>query len=252
MKSFIPNQAASIVQEHRNYRRYAMVLVCLGVVVALGTMLGLRMYGQALTKEVRVFDCAVAPHEHSDACYVEIDGEKLLNCGQADYLVHTHNLDCYDEETGTLVCTLPEIKAHEHTADCWLVTRELTCGLEETPAHTHDETCLQEVRTLTCGQEEVPAHTHTEACYTAGEPTLACGLEEHTHTDACYAAPAEGAEPELVCGLEEHAHTEACYAAAEPTLTCGLEETAGHTHTDDCYTVTTEIACGLTERPWAV
>lgn len=243
MKSFIPKEAASIVQAHKSHRRYVVILACLGTAVALATMLGLRMYGRAMVKEVRVFDCAYTPHQHTEDCYVEAGGQKVLSCGQADYVVHVHNLDCYDEDTGTLVCQLPEVKEHEHTEECRQTVRELTCGQPEVPAHTHDETCIAEVRTLTCGREEAAPHTHTDACYTTGAPVLVCALPEgegHTHTEVCYTVTSE-----ITCGLaegEDHTHTEACYTVTNE-LTCTLPEGEGHTHTDDCYTETETLTC---------
>lgn len=91
-----------------------------------------------------------------------------------------------------------------------------------------------------CGKEE---HTHSDACH---EQVLICGQEEgagaHTHTDACYT---EVRTDQLICGQEEsagHVHTDACYTNE---LTCGQEENAEHTHTDACYTKT--LTCGQEE-----
>ena len=48
-----------------------------------------------------------------------------------------------------------------------------------------------------------------------------------------FAAP--GDDP--ICGKTEHTHTEECYR----TLACGQEESAGHVHTDACYTLTCHV-----------
>lgn len=53
----------------------------------------------------------------------------------------------------------------------------------------------------------------------------------------------------LSCGKEEtagHTHTAECYGTEE-YYTCGLEETAGHTHTADCYLTESVLSCGLEE-----
>ena len=93
---------------------------------------------------------------------------------------------------------------------------------------------------VVCGLEE---HTHTEACYTR---ELVCGLEEgeaesgHVHGPACYEQ-----QQILTCTQEEsagHTHSDACY-----TLTCGQGEGGGHTHSDACYETHEELACGMSE-----
>ena len=47
------------------------------------------------------------------------------------------------------------------------------------------------------------------------------------------------------CGTQEHQHTDSCY---EERLVCGQEESEGHTHTEDCYSVSYEPECGLEEH----
>ncbi|MCD8300980.1 MAG: CHAP domain-containing protein, partial [Clostridiales bacterium] len=69
-----------------------------------------------------------------------------------------------------------------------------------------------------------------------------CGMEEHQHDESCY-------EEVLVCGQEEsagHTHSDECYTT-EKVLVCGQEESAGHTHTDECYTTEKELICGQEE-----
>ncbi len=98
-----------------------------------------------------------------------------------------------------------------------------------------------------CGKEE---HVHTqEECY---ERVLVCGYDDtgtnggaetqHQHSDSCYET-----RRVLVCGLEEsagHTHTEACYTKQ---LICGQEEREGHTHTESCYDEAGNLICGLEE-----
>ena len=201
-------------------------------------MAGLNLSGQS----GRELGCHFNMHKHTDACYKEVpvydaDGvqyttKKVLSCGKADWIVHTHDENCY--QNGQLVCTLPEHAEHIHNADCYTRQRVLSCGKEENPGHQHTDACYEETRELVCGQQE---HVHTDACYTSddgneenAERQLICGKEEHIHTDECYKT-----EKNLICGMEEeegHTHTDACYTE-EDVLTCGEYEL--HTHNIDCF-----------------
>ena len=128
---------------------------------------------------------------------------------------------------GDAFCGMEE---HVHSETC--VMQELICALEETPAHVHSDECLEQI--LICPEEEAEAHTHSEEC---SQKTLVCTLSDeaspHSHGDECYIeVPA--------CGMEEKK-----VRTVEYTLGCGLEETKGHTHDDDCYTLT--AVCGEEE-----
>ena len=57
--------------------------------------------------------------------------------------------------------------------------------------------------------------------------------------------PAITMESQAACGIPAHQHDDSCY---EEVLVCGLPEGDGHTHTDACYTVVSELACGLQEH----
>ena len=50
--------------------------------------------------------------------------------------------------------------------------------------------------------------------------------------------PAITLEKTAACGIEEHQHDDSCY---ENKLTCGLKETEGHSHTEDCYDIHSQI-----------
>ena len=134
---------------------------------------------------------------------------------------------------------------HTHTEACY--GQEIVCGQEEgAGGHTHTDACYSQVRTdeLICGQEESQGHVHNEGCYTQ---VLTCTLpedENHTHNEGCYTQ-------ELTCGMEEgagaHTHTEDCYAVTSQ-LTCGQEESQGHAHTEECCGTGTELTCGMEEH----
>ncbi|HBA48074.1 MAG TPA: hypothetical protein DCZ91_09820 [Lachnospiraceae bacterium] len=232
----LKKQAAKLLGEQKKYRRWLAVFLCLAILVTAGTTAALKMNGQALSHEKKVLACSEEVHVHTEKCYesgvipAQADGEGSIDreqpiCGYADYVVHTHDAGCYDED-GELVCELPEIKAHVHDESCFEKQMVLVCGKEETPAHQHTADC----RELICGQEESLPHQHTEDCR-----ELICGKEEtegHQHTDACRTIT----QGELICENTEegHEHTEECYEQIE-SITCGMEETEGHTHTEECY-----------------
>lgn len=255
-------QAAKFLREKRQNKRWMAIFLCSAILVAGVTVAALRLYGQAMTHQVKTLECSAEVHEHVEECYDE-DGN--LICGYSDYLIHVHNDDCYDVN-GELVCPLPEIKPHEHTEECYQEQRVLTCGQEETAGHQHDGTCYamgenvltctleehthgdscySQEKVLVCGKEESEEHVHTEECYALERGALTCGMEEHTHNENCY-----GQAEELVCGLEEgaggHTHTDACYGV-ERVLVCGEDETVLHTHGEDCFDEEGNLICGLVQ-----
>lgn len=93
MKSSITNQAERFLREHKNKRRYGALLLALAVVVAVGTVAVVRHTGVAMTHTERVLECPLEVHKHTEACYATEDGQRTLVCGQANYVVHTHNSD---------------------------------------------------------------------------------------------------------------------------------------------------------------
>lgn len=230
----LKKQAAKLLGEQKKYRRWLAVFLCLAVLVTAGTTAALKMNGQALSHKQKVLDCGLEVHEHTAACYesgvipaegTASQGEEKPVCGYADYVVHTHNDDCYGAD-GELVCRLPEVENHVHGDECYQEQEVLVCEKEETPGHQHTEEC----RKLICGKEESQGHQHTEACR-----TLICGKEEtqgHQHTDACRTL----SQGELICQNTEegHEHTAECYEQVE-TITCGQEETEAHVHDESCY-----------------
>ena len=189
--------------------------------------------------------CHVSPHVHTEACWKEVNGERILICGKVDYIVHEHDDACYTIDAAgnrILVCTLPEIKAHTHDSTCYSDVRgELVCTQQE---HVHTDSCYTAVQTgtekvLVCGYGEgemiSPPVTRTYIDEKTGEEItdIIQDAVVHYHTDACYAEqPAY--EQQLVCQIPEHTHSDACYVM-EQTLTCEKQEIQLHTHTLECY-----------------
>lgn len=244
--------------------------------------------------EAVVLECPVKVHEHTEDCYEERPvydqngkdtgkTEEVLVCGQADYVIHTHDESCYAVVTGkdgkevrVLVCPLQEHKEHTHTDTCYETQKVLRCGKEESKGHKHTENCYKVTTEITCGKEE---HTHTADCYKEIRESqgrvLVCGHEEgevispavtksvkdeetgeekevvveeevvHHHTDACY-EERETVSSTLVCGKEEHKHTDQCKSVTR-TLICKQEEQESHTHTDKCFETKKVAVCGELE-----
>ena len=72
------------------------------------------------------------------------------------------------------------------------------------------------------------------------EKTAACGIEEHQHDDSCF-------ENNLICGLDEtegHSHTEDCYDIRSQII-CKNKE---HAHTGDCFDENGDLTCALEEH----
>ena len=219
MESSIWKHAARFLRDQKNHKLRLGVFVCLAAVAVLGTAAVLKYNGIAMTHKEKVLECPYTVHEHTQSCYTMVEGERVLTCGLADYVVHTHNDDCYDGN-GTLVCPLPEVEDHKHTEDCYT-----------------DE------QVLVCTQAESAGHQHSAECYTTERGGLICGMEEHQHGDGCY--DETGA---LICTLPEHVHTEDCYSVNE-VLTCTQEEGAGgHVHTAECYETQRVLSCGKLEK----
>lgn len=257
------SRAAKFLQEQKEYKRWLAAFLCLAIVVVFGTVTALKMYGQAMTHQVKVLDCAYQVHEHTEDCYEEDEeGEQILICGLADYVAHVHNDDCYDAKQN-LVCPLEERPPHEHSEDCYEDEDILICeeeesegSQEETPDSQPEENTTPEeveapedspaeeskpeedtsvttetVTELACEKEE---HTHSDSCYSEGG---GCEKEEHSHGDGCY-------EKTLSCEAEEHSHGEGCYSTTE-TMTCEAEE---HSHGDGCYDEEGNLTCESDEH----
>ena len=162
--------------------------------------------------------CGFAEHIHTEACSVRPQAE-LENCNipQGAKVLHRHDEWCVDE-SGMLICSLPELAAHTHGEDCWTVSRVLNC----TEAHIHTEECGKTESVLICLVPESQGHVHGEGC---AQTVQTCTFGEHTHGDGCFE------NETLICVAKEHTHDDGCFE----TSICGLEETEGHAHGDDCY-----------------
>lgn len=263
------SKAAKYRAEARRRKLWQRVVSLLVCVVLLFTTYAQILPAITLEQTARLLDCHYAVHEHTAACY---DGDELI-CGQADFVVHTHDKNCYDP-SGRLVCPLPEIKTHTHTEACYASlpaeseqeqtpadgAARLICGQKEAEGHTHTDECYETEQVLVCGLEATEGHTHTDACY---EKQLTCTeteTEGHTHDEDCYkttktllcintdtdhihSEACYDIEQTLICTEDEvpaHEHDDTCY---EEVLICGQEEAAAHEHTEACYEERRTLIC---------
>ncbi len=218
MNDSILRDVKKMKKRHARRRAWHGILTVLASIVVFVTTYALILPAITMT----------ANHIHDESCYTQLTTteKEILACPVSTedglFVVHRHDARCYDE-TGALVCRLPELAAHTHTEACYTYPE----------AHMHTEACYTTERgELTCGLEEGEEHTHTDDCY-AWDMVLSCGRTE-----------GEAAEPVLVCGKKEvmlHQHDENCYAA-DGTFLCALPEVISHQHTSGCFqTVTTPV-----------
>ena len=204
------------IENNRKARgRWIAMILCLSMLVSLGTFAGFHKTAVAKVYTREVLDC---PYTHEGT----------------EPVAHTHNADCYDGET--LVCRLPEIEAHTHTDACYTERQVLKCGLEENPGHQHTDACYTEREVLKCGLEENPGHQHTGTCYNADGAlicTIPVGEGAHEHTPECYETVRE-----LTCTIPEgegaHTHTAECYETVRE-LICDKPELPVHVHGPECF-----------------
>ena len=203
-----------IEKSKKAHGRWIAMVLCLSMLVSLGTFAGFRKTAVAKVYTREVLDC---PYTHEGA----------------EPVAHVHNDDCYDGDT--LVCTLPELEAHTHSDACYTERQVLTCTLEENPGHQHTDACYVEHKVQSCGLEENPGHVHNGTCYNESG-VLICQIPEgegaHTHTDDCYTV-----ERELTCAIPEgegaHTHGAECFETVRE-LTCGKAELTPHVHGPEC------------------
>ena len=203
-----------IENNRKAHARWIALVLCLSMLVSLGTFAGFHKNAIAKVYTKDILDCPYAAEG-------------------AEAVAHVHNDDCYDGET--LVCTLPELEAHTHSDECFVEQQKYVCGLEENPGHQHGDGCFAAREVNICDLEENPGHEHTGTCYNENGAlicTMEAGEGAHTHTPDCFTT-----EWDLVCEIPEgegaHTHTEDC-SIIERTLICNKPELPVHAHDAGC------------------
>lgn len=131
------------------WRRVVLALAC---VVAVATTYALAL--PAITMQNQ-YDCGKHAHAHTDACYEERDGERVLTCGKQE---HIHGEGCLvrDESAEeTYACGFDY--EHSHGPECYLngdTHGKLLCTLRE---HTHGKSCIREDSTASDQAAGTPA-----------------------------------------------------------------------------------------------
>ncbi len=127
------------------------------------------------------------------------------------------------------------IAEHMHTDECYTVCNEpekkfLACeyhNYENTIIHIHDSFCYDEENVLICPLYEVN-HEHGKTCYNDNSE-LICDVIVHQHNDDCFRI-SDGEDYRILsCGTEGHTHTDACY---ELVTDLPLPDTADENETE--------------------
>lgn len=244
MNRSLLERARTFLQAQRKNRMWHRALRGAAVVVVF--IMTYMLILPAITME-RPAICGKEEHTHTEECYSPEKTERTLNCQvkSENPIIHIHDANCYDE-SGTLVCQLPEVREHVHTDECYTLSDSGSSGAEFSespgdgePVFTDGSASAENAGTntgddengqkhLVCGLPEIVYHVHDADCYN-GQGNLICGKPEiirHQHTDECFTETVS--QPELICGKEEHQHTEECYApekTEEPEVTKEPNET---------------------------
>lgn len=220
MRKVISKEVNIYLARNHRYRAWKKVVSALACVVVFCTTYAMIL--PAITLEKR-FVCGGEEHTHTDNCYTRLATESRVKpiCTPESLPLHKHREDCVDE-CGKYVCGYADFIVHEHDASCFDGDGNLWCPLREIKAHTHDEGCYTQ-------PETEPVHTHTEECYVREQNELICTIPE---------------------GDGAHAHSvEAGCFDENGELVCQTEESAGHRHTDGCYTWNEVLSCDLPTVP---
>ena len=177
--------------------------------------------------------CGKKEHLHLDSCY-QTTYKKVLDCPFAAtegmVVLHRHDETCYAPD-GTLVCTLPEVEGHVHSAECYGAEKDYFgsesvengfgaggFGEGSADAFTSEEGVDLFSSTTAaplCGKAELTEHFHGQECYDASG-NLICGRSEaisHQHDEDCFRFVPD--QRVLICGMEEHVHDDSCYEGNE-------------------------------------
>ncbi len=212
-------KAEELKRKRRRKKQWNRLLTCLSVVIMLCTTYVLML--PALTLE-------------------SSDGEESPCCGFADFVVHTHDDNCYDDN-GVLWCELPEIQEHEHAEICY----EVLDIIDEDEQHVHTAACYGEVHT----PSDAEVHSPSDADYNTSDaevhsPSDAdCNIsdaEVHSPSNAGVHTPGNASSYDGVplCGILTPDDE------LEKELTCTLTEAVLHNHDSDCWNEDGSIGCG--------
>ena len=166
----------------------------------------------------------------------------VVAVGVAGIFHHTAIAKTYQVTELTCTAVPPEGAAcadyfvHIHNDDCFDASGNLVCPLPEIRPHRHTSDCFVTTRELICTTPESDGHRHTEDCYARVQGELICTLSTEPVLDE------EGNVLE-----EGHVHTDECFTWTEE-LSCGMEEGQGaHRHDDSCYVTSTTLTCAEPE-----
>ena len=145
-------KAAKLNKERKRRKRRYRVVSMLAAIVVFCTTYALIL--PAITMEPDYF-CGYTEHTHNEDCYRE-ETVQALTCLPER---HIHSSDCFDSE-GMPVCGYQDFILHIHNSFCYGKDNELICSIPETDSHIHTDICYE---TATVIKEETAADTKENA-----------------------------------------------------------------------------------------
>ena len=132
MKKELLQQATNLAENRKRKKGWQRFVQMLALCVVFCTTYLLIL--PAITIQEKPI-CGHAEHTHTDQCSMTPRAE-LVNCGipEGTLALHRHEALCFDE-SGALICSLPERLAHTHGEDCYTLTRELACPRRKLSAY---------------------------------------------------------------------------------------------------------------------
>ena len=118
MKKELLQQATNLAENRKRKKGWQRFVQMLALCVVFCTTYLLIL--PAITIQEKPI-CGHAEHTHTDQCSMTPRAE-LVNCGipEGTLALHRHEALCFDE-SGALICSLPERLAHAHGEGCWTV-----------------------------------------------------------------------------------------------------------------------------------
>lgn len=118
MKKELLQQATKLAENRKRKKGWQRFVQMLALCVVFGTTY--LLIRPAITIQEKPI-CGHGEHTHTDQCSMTPRAE-LVNCGilEGTLALHRHEALCFDE-SGALICSLPERLAHAHGEGCWTV-----------------------------------------------------------------------------------------------------------------------------------
>ncbi len=172
MNRDIQLQAEQLNNKHRRKRIWHRILSVPVCIVVFITTYAMILPAITLESTPDTY-CGIEEHIHGNECYETpgVPEHKDIKCSlennsdAGEYIIHKHDSFCFND-SGELICKLPEQTEHTHTEECY-ESSVLVCAKEKAVIHQHNSDCMvtipaTEPQGLMCTKNE---HKHTESCF---------------------------------------------------------------------------------------